>query len=184
MYVHCIYYVYTCMYYIYTLYMISIDMISIDMPYTCMNNVHTMYVRYIYVYAILIYLYSTACLYSKSSEGVNLFCCSSSIIGRKPPSNAAACDILLPVVVPGTGRLLSKVCSLSKQDCSWHSKPLINLLIASSVSVASGLASKKSPSSGQGLPSSSSSLAEEGRGRSLRTPSLCWPRKPVGTTGM
>ena len=42
----------------------------------------------------------------------------------------------------------------------------------------------KSLSSGQGLPSSSSSLAEEGRGRSLRTPSLCWPRKPVGTIGM
>ena len=136
MYVLCtIYYVYTCMYHVCTLYMRSIDI-----PYTCMYNVHTVYVRYIYVYEILIYLYSTVCLYSKSSEGVNLFCCSSSMIGRKPPSNAAACDILLPVVVTGTGSLLSKVCSLSKQDCSWHSKPLINLLMASSVSVASGLA--------------------------------------------
>ena len=133
------------MYTVYTMYihaciMYNLYMRSIDISYTCMNNVHTMYVRYIYVYAILIYLYSTACLYSKSSEGVNLFCCSSSIIGRKSPSNAAACDILLPVVVTGTGSLLSKVCSLLKQDCSWHSKPLINMLIASSVSVASGLA--------------------------------------------
>ena len=134
-YILCIYMHVSCMYLIHEKYRHTIYM------YVQMNiSVHTMYVRYIYVYEILIYLYSTACLYSKSSEGVNLFCCSSSIIGRKLPSNAAACDILLPVVVTGTGSLLSKVCSLSKQDCSWHSKPLINLLIASSVSVASGLA--------------------------------------------
>ena len=83
-------------------------------------------------------------LYNRSSEGVNLFCCSSSIVGRKPPSNAAVCDILLPVVATGTGSLLSNLCSLSKPACSWLSKPLINLLMASSVSAASGLAPKKS----------------------------------------
>ncbi len=49
-----------------------------------------MYVHYIYNYEILIYLYYTVCLYNKSSEGVNLFRCSSSMLGRKPPSNAAA----------------------------------------------------------------------------------------------
>ena len=36
------------------------------------------------------YLYSTACLYNNSSDGVNLFSCSLSILGIKPPSNAAA----------------------------------------------------------------------------------------------
>ncbi len=112
-----------------------------------------------YMYVMFIYLYSTACLYNRSSEGVNLFCCSASIVGRKPPSKAAGCDILLPVVATGTGSLLSNECSLSKPACSWLSKPLINLLMASSVSAASGLAQKKSPSSGQGLPPSSSSLA-------------------------
>ncbi len=35
----------------------------------------------------------------------------------------------------------------------------------------------------QGLPSSSSSLVEEGSRKSLHTSSLCWPLKPVGTTG-
>ena len=72
---------------------------------------------------------------------------------------------------------------LSKQDFSWPSKPLINLLMASSVSAASGLASINSPSSGQGLPPSSSSLAQEGCGISLRTASLCLPRKPGGIIG-
>ena len=91
-------------------------------------------------YVQIKYLYSTACLYNRSSEGVNLFCCSSSIVGRKPPSNAAECDILLPVLATGTGSLLSNECSLSKPACSWLSKPLINLLMASSVSAASGLA--------------------------------------------
>ena len=134
-------------------------------------------------YVCHIYLYSTACLYNKSSDGVNLFCSSSSIWGRNPPSNASVCDILLPVVAAGTGSLLSNVCRLSKQDFSWPSKPLINLLMASSVSAASGLASKNSPSSGQGLPPSSSSLAQEGCGISLRTASLCLPRKPGGIIG-
>ena len=160
--------------------------------YTCINYVHTlyigkhnMYVHSIYKYVIHIYLYSTACLYNKSSDCVNLFCCSSFILGRNPPSDAAACDILLPVVATGTGSLLSNVWSLSKQDRSWHSKPLINLLMASSVSVASGLASKKSPSSGQGLPPSISSREAEGRGMSLcpASASLCRPWKPVETTG-
>ena len=122
----------------------------------------TMYVRictwYVHLF-ILIDLYSTACLYNKSSEGVNLFCCSSSMVGIKPPPKAAACDIVLPLVATGTGSLLSNECRLSKQDFSWLSKPLINLLMASSISRESGLASKKSPSSGQGLPPSSSSLA-------------------------
>ena len=103
-------------------------------------RVYSMYVHCIYNYVMLIYLYSTACLYNKSSEGVNIFCCSSSMLGRKPPSNAAACDILLLVAATGTGSLLSKVCSLSKPDCSWLSRPLINLLMASSISAASGLA--------------------------------------------
>ncbi len=56
------------------------------------------------------------------------------------------------------------ICSLPKQYCSWLYKPLINLLMASSVSKASDLAWKKSPSSGQGLPPSPSTLAEEGWG--------------------
>ena len=56
---------------------------------------------------MFIYLYSTACLYNKSSEGVNRFCCSSSILGRNPPSKASACDILLPWAATGTGSLLS-----------------------------------------------------------------------------
>ncbi len=47
-------------------------------------------------------------------------------------------------LVTGTGILLSNECSLSKPACPWLSKPLINLLMASSVSAASGLASKKS----------------------------------------
>ena len=34
-------------------------------------------------YVMFIYLYSTACLYNKSSEGINSFCCSSSIFGQK-----------------------------------------------------------------------------------------------------
>ena len=83
---------------------------------------------------MFIYLYSTACLYNKSSEGVNRFCCSSSILGRKPPSKASACDILLPWAATGTGRLLSNECSLSKPASSWLSKPSRNLLMASSVS--------------------------------------------------
>ena len=111
-----------------------------------MYMVRTCYKHGTYMYVHGIYLYSTAGLYNDSSEGVNLFCCCSSILGRNPPSNAAACDILLPVVATGTGSFLSKVCSLSKPDCSWLSKPLINLLMASSVSAASGLASKKSSS--------------------------------------
>ena len=133
---------------------------------------------------MFIYLYSTACLYNKSSEGVNRFCCSSSILGRNPPSKASACDILLPWAATGTGRLLSNECSLSKPASSWLSKPSRNLLMASSVSSASGLASKKSPSSGQGLPASISSREAEGRGMSLCPASafLCRPRKPVETT--
>ncbi len=75
-------------------------------------HVHSIFM---YMYVMFIYLYSTACLYNRSSEGVNLFCCSSSIVGRKPPSNAAECDILLPVVETGTGSLLSNECSLSNQ---------------------------------------------------------------------
>ena len=71
---------------------------------------------YMYMYVMFIYLYSTACLYNRSSEGVNLFCCSSSIVGRKPLSNAAVCDILLPVVATGTGSLLSNECSLHKKN--------------------------------------------------------------------
>ncbi len=47
--------------------------------YTLYQLVHRMYVHYTHNYVILMYLYSTACLYSNSSEGVNLFCCSSSI---------------------------------------------------------------------------------------------------------
>ncbi len=134
---------------------------------------------------MFIYLYSTACLYNKSSEGVNRFCCSSSIFGRKPPSKASVCDILLPLVETGTGSLHSNECNLSKPASSWLSKLLRNLLMASSVSAASGLASKKSLSSGQGLPSSILSCAADGSGMSL-TPasaSLCLPRKPVETTG-
>ena len=131
MYVHTVYIL--CMYHVHTLYI-------------CMYMVRTCYKHCTYMYVHGIYLYSTACLYNNSSEGVNLFCCCSSILGRNPPSNAAACDILLPVVATGTGSFLSKVCSLSKPDCSWLSKPLINLLMASSVSAASGLASKKSSS--------------------------------------
>ena len=75
------------------------------------------YMNGIYMYVILIYLYSTVCLYNKSSEGVNLFCCSSSILGRKPLSKAAVCHILLPFVATGTGSLLSNVCSLSVKTC-------------------------------------------------------------------
>ena len=91
---------------------------------------------------MFIYLYSTACLYNKSSDrdGVNRFCCSSSIFGRKPPSKASLCDMLPPLVVTGTGSLLSNECSLSKPASSWLSKPFRNLLMASSVSAASGLA--------------------------------------------
>ena len=137
MYILCMYIEQTCMYlYEQCTYVL----------HTCVTMVYRIFNIY--------YLYSTACLYNKSSEGVNLFCCSSSIEGRKPPSKAAACDILLPFVVTGTGSLLSNVCRLAKQDCSWLSKPLINLLMASSVSSASGSASKNSPSSGQGLPPS------------------------------
>ena len=34
------------------------------------------YMHGIYMFVMLIYLYSTVCVYNKSSEGVNLFCCS------------------------------------------------------------------------------------------------------------
>ena len=108
---------------------------------TCYIHVQRTYVPCMYnAYVIFVYLYSTACLYNKSSEGVNLFCCSSSILGRKPPSKASVCDMLLPFVATGTGSLHSNECSLSKPSCSWLSKPHINLLMASSVSAASGLA--------------------------------------------
>ena len=85
----------------------------------------TVYSMYIHVctFYMFILLYSTACLYNKSSEGVNRFCCSSSILGRKPPSKASACDILLPWAATGTGSLLSNECSLSKPASSWLSKP-------------------------------------------------------------
>ena len=131
---------------------------------------------------MFIYLYSTACLYNKISDGVNRFCCSSSIFGRKPPSKASLCDMLPPLVVTGTGSLLSNECSLSKPASSWLSKPFRNLLMASSVSAASGLASKKSPSSGQGLPPSISSRAADSDGGGMSSASLCRPRKPVETS--
>ena len=132
---------------------------------------------------MFIYLYSTVCLYNlnKSSDGVNRFCCSSSIFGRKPLSKASVCDILSPLVATGTGSLLSNECSLSKPASSWLSKPLRNLLMASSVSAASGQASKKSPSSGQGLPPSISSRAADGGLGGMSSASLCRPRKPVET---
>ena len=40
-----------------------------------------------------LYLYSRACLYKRSSDGVNHFCSSSVMDGRKPPSNASLCVI-------------------------------------------------------------------------------------------
>ena len=125
------------------------------------------------------YLYSTACLYNNSSDGVNLFSCSLFILGIKPPSNAAAWDILLPWVAAGTGSLPSKECRLSKPDASWPSKPDINLLMASSVSAAFGLPSKKSPSSGQGLPWSWSASAVDGAVKARCSLSRCLPRNPV-----
>ncbi len=50
--------------------------------YTCMYMSWYIHVYGIYLYVIFLYLNSTAFLYNKSSEGV--FCCSSSIWGRKP----------------------------------------------------------------------------------------------------
>ncbi len=49
---------------------------------TCMYMSWYIHVYGKYLYVIFLYLYSTVCLYNKSSEGV--FCCSSSILGRKP----------------------------------------------------------------------------------------------------
>ncbi len=63
---------------------------SIYQVCTYMLYVHNMYVHGISLYVQVMYLYSTACLYNKSSNGVNFFCCSSSSLGIKPPSNAAA----------------------------------------------------------------------------------------------
>ena len=92
------------------------------------------------VHYILMYPYSTACLHNKSSVGVNRFCSSSVILGRNPPSNAAACDIVFPELATGTGSLLSNECSSWYPDRSCCSKPLTNLPMASSISAASGLA--------------------------------------------
>ncbi len=52
---------------------------------TCTYLLWYIHVHGIYMYVIFIYLYSTACLYNKSSEGVYLFCCFSSILGWKQP---------------------------------------------------------------------------------------------------
>ena len=129
------------------------------------------------VYGHCLYLYSFACLHNKSSVGVNCFSSSSVILGRNPPSIAAACDIVFPDLATGTGSLLSNECSLWYPDRSCCSKPLTNLPMASSISAASGLASIKSASSGQGMPPSPSSTT--GEGTSLCSAALCWPRNPV-----
>ncbi len=50
------------------------------------------------------YLYSTATLYSNSSDGVNLFFSSSSKSRKKPPSKASACVMHPAVLSTGTGR--------------------------------------------------------------------------------
>ena len=52
-----------------------------------------LYCMYMYLLCIsnvqiqIKYLYSTACLYNNSSDGVNLFSCSLSILAIEPPSN-------------------------------------------------------------------------------------------------
>ena len=149
---------------------------------TCMNTCIYMYMLCVYcvrtndihvytVYGHCLYLYSFACLHNKSSVGVNRFSSSSVILGRNPPSNAAACDIVFPELATGTGSLLSNECSSWYPDRSCCSKPLTNLPMASSISAASGLASIKSPSSGQGLPPSPSSTT--GEGTSLCSAALC-----------
>ena len=53
----------------------------------------------------VMYLYSTATLYSKSSDGVNLFFSSSSKSRKKPPSKASAC-FMHPVVQISTCKFI------------------------------------------------------------------------------
>ena len=55
--------------------------------------VRTIYIHVYTLYGHCLYLYSFACLHNKSSVGVNCFSSSSVILGRNPPSIAAACDI-------------------------------------------------------------------------------------------
>ena len=55
-------------------------------------HVYSMYIQSIYnEYVMFIYLYSTACLYNKSSEGVNRFCCSWAESHPPKPQHATYC---------------------------------------------------------------------------------------------
>ena len=132
-------------------------------------------------YVMFIYLYSTACPYNKSSEGVNRFCCSWAESHPPKPQHATYCCHGL--------QQEREACWAMKQPVETSFllalqafKKLVDGLLCI-FSIWPGI--KKSPSSGQGLPPSILSREAEGRGMSLcpASASLCRPWKPVETTG-
>ena len=131
---------------------------------------------------------SAACLcthlYKMSLDGVNLFCSSSLILGRYRPSMASVWVMLRVFFCTGTGRRERSlwICGKPLRYCTC--RPSINLLIAPSITAASGPAEySSSPRSwGHWLWSSSSGSQPSGSGAVEGwgiIESRCVPRNPA-----